>query len=84
MSTILEISSDAKTLEGQNGATKRISLPEGTEGIIRPTRMPRTMEELIEMVTVQPGETNGMEHVFGKWPGDETDEEIDQALRELS
>jgi len=28
--------------------------------------------------------TSGMERVYGQWPGDETDEEINRALEELS
>ncbi|XYI04294.1 hypothetical protein ACMHYB_58455 [Sorangium sp. So ce1128] len=28
--------------------------------------------------------TTGVNAIFGKWPGDETDEEFDQAIKELS
>jgi hypothetical protein len=28
--------------------------------------------------------TTAMEHVYGQWPGEETDEQIEQALKDLS
>lgn len=52
----------------------------------------RQLEEVraAPLPTVQVGELhiedkpNNMKRVFGKWPGDETDEEIEQALKEMS
>lgn len=44
---------------------------------------PQTVAELRARVPSPPG-TSWIEHVRGKWPGEESDEEIAEALRELS
>ena len=40
---------------------------------------PQTLDEVRPRVAPPPG-SNGMEYVFGHWPGDESDEEIQAAL----
>ena len=78
----IELSSEAEALAVRSAAG--IRLTEYVQKIILAHHMPRTMEELIARVTVLPGETNGLEEVIGKWPGNETDEEVEAALAELS
>ena len=41
----------------------------------RPEVFPRSLDELKPRTAPPPG-SNGMEYVFGHWPGDETDEEV--------
>jgi hypothetical protein len=47
-----------------------------------PRPRPRSLADLQPRVLPQAG-TNGMAQVFGQWPGDETDEELLAALKEL-
>ncbi len=68
----------------EEAAACGLTVTEYIEALIEATRLPRTTEELRALVTVAPGETNGMAEIFGKWPGDETDEEILAALEDLS
>lgn len=44
---------------------------------------PQSLDELKPRRPSPPG-MNGLAYIAGKWPGDETDEEIDRALEELS
>ena len=44
---------------------------------------PRTIEDLKPKVPPPPG-TSWIESIVGKWPGDETDEEFERAIAELS
>lgn len=47
-----------------------------------PTPQPIAIEELRSKLSSRHGES-GMEHVFGRWPGDETDEQVVDALAQL-
>jgi hypothetical protein len=44
---------------------------------------PRTLDDLRPRTPLPPGES-GFARIFGKWPGDESDEEVALALEELS
>lgn len=44
---------------------------------------PKSLSELKPRIPSPPG-SNGLAQIVGQWPGDETDEEIDRALEELS
>ena len=46
-------------------------------------RVPQSLDELKPRLLPPPGKT-AMQMIVGQWPGDETDEEILQALAELS
>ncbi len=48
-----------------------------------PRPRPRTLSELRPRTPLPPG-ASGFDRIFGKWPGDETDEEITVALEEMS
>lgn len=50
------------------------------------TTVPRPVSSRLDMGRVlgEQSQKKGLAAVFGKWPGDETDEQIEQALRELS
>jgi hypothetical protein len=46
--------------------------------------LPRHVTVDVRSLARRNSQKNGMAAVFGKWPGDETDEQIEAALRELS
>ena len=46
-------------------------------------RVPQTLDELKPLREPPPGKTP-MEMIYGRWPGDETDEEIERRLEDLS
>jgi hypothetical protein len=46
-------------------------------------KRPKSLAELEARIPSPPG-SNGLAEIAGKWPGKETDEEIRQALEELS
>lgn len=45
--------------------------------------VPQSLEELKPRLQPPPGKT-AMDMIIGQWPGDETDEEVNRALEELS
>jgi len=47
-----------------------------------PHSSPHTLDELCPRNPLPPGES-GFGRIFGKWPGDETDEEITAALKKM-
>ena len=50
---------------------------------LRNHHIPQSLDELKPRVPPPPGKT-ALQMVVGQWPGDETDEEINKALEELS
>ena len=50
---------------------------------LRNRPVPQSLDELKPRVPPPPGKT-ALQMVVGQWPGDETDEEINKALEELS
>jgi len=58
-------------LEGENAQGERVPLPR----LI-------SVDELKPRIAPKPG-TSGMDKVFGHWPGDETTEQIEQALSKI-
>ncbi len=50
---------------------------------LRNRPVPQSLDELKPRVSPPPGMT-ALQMVVGQWPGDETDEEINKALEELS
>lgn len=50
---------------------------------LKDRRIPQSLDELRPRRLPPPGKT-AMQMIVGQWPGDETDEEILQALAELS
>jgi hypothetical protein len=65
-------------------AARGLSVGEYIETLIVASRLPRTREELLAQVMVPPGQSNGLAEIIGRWPGEETDEEINAALEEIS
>ena len=45
---------------------------------------PRHVEVDVRSLARPNSQKNGIAAIFGKWPGDETDEQIEAALREIS
>jgi hypothetical protein len=50
---------------------------------LRDRQSPQSLEEIEPKSPLPPG-SNGLDLIVGQWPGDETDEEIRQALEEIS
>lgn len=44
---------------------------------------PKSLSDLKPRIPSPPG-TNGLAQIVGQWPGDETDEEVERALEEMS
>jgi hypothetical protein len=50
---------------------------------LKERKPPQTLAELKPRIPPPPG-SNGLDQIIGRWPGDESDAEIDAALEELS
>lgn len=74
-----EAARQGKTIEELTKQSLMRTLIEGLKD--RP--VPQSLADLKPRKLPPPGKT-AMEMVMGKWPGDETDEEINKALEELS
>ncbi|MEP6755932.1 MAG: hypothetical protein ABJA67_10565 [Chthonomonadales bacterium] len=83
---------DAKT-RGANGTTPRV-IPEELLNRSFPDPLGRTPEQILidrerimaksQPQRLPPDGMTVMEHIMGQWPGDETDAEIEEALRRIS
>ena len=65
------------------GLVQELVEAELPDRLSRPTQPPAWLADLKPANPPAHG-TNGMDRVFGKWPGDETDQQIQSALDELS
>jgi hypothetical protein len=72
----LELSDYARTILEQQARLQALQA-------LRDQRQPHSLADLKPRVPPPPG-TTGMAMAIGQWPGDETDEEIEAALEELS
>lgn len=86
MSITLDLPPETEKALTDQAAARGLSLAEYVERLAADSEphLPRNMEELWERVLLAPGESNGLADIVGKWPGDETDEEVAAALAELS
>jgi len=65
-----------------NATNIQIAAPTDTAFEVLPRPRPRSLEDLKPRIPSTPG-TSGMEHVFGHWPGTESDDEILAALEAI-
>ena len=86
MSIILDLPPETEKTLNDQAAARGLSLAEYVERLAADSEphLPRNREELWARVLLAPGESNGLADIVGKWPGDETDEEVAAALEEMS